>query len=96
MSRRRDGGTKPELEAALDGVHRQLEEIGEQLAAKAERRRGLVTAAELAPLIHKPPRYLLRHWRQFPFARRLPWSREILFDLVAFEEFLANLQGPTR
>jgi hypothetical protein len=97
MVRRGKQAIESELEGAFRQARAQLEGIGQQLATTvATRPRRYVTAEQLAPRIHKSPRYLLRHWREFPFARKLPFSRDILFDEQAFEEYLASLPGPTR
>jgi hypothetical protein len=52
--------------------------------------RGLVTAEVIAKRLGVPAEHVKRHWRQYPFARRLS-PRVIRYDPVAFDAYLESL-----
>ena len=52
--------------------------------------RGLVSASVIAERLGVPEEHVKRHWRDYPFSRRLS-PRLIRYDPVAFDAYLEQL-----
>ena len=52
------------------------------------------SAAELGPMIGPKPLWLVRHAAELPFARRLPGSRRILFDVQGARRWMYTRPQP--